>query len=424
MRNSAAVHAAPRHAAETSGTGKRGFWIVTSVLALTLTAASAPTPLYGIYAADWHFSSITLTVVFAIYAVALLFALLAFGTLSDAIGRKPVIIAALVLQAAGMLWFITADSVTWLVVARIAQGLATGLVSAAVSAALLDLQPPGRTGLAALTNALMSTAGLGAGALGSGALVEYAPHPQRLVYIVVLIAAVVLLVAVIFCVDETVTAKRRPQLWSSIAVPKALVPAFLAAAPCLVATLALGGLYLSLGPSLAHELNHSTNHLLGGAVPAMLCGTGALATAVMRSSSARSCIIVGCTTLAVGPGLTAVALGIGNSPLFYASTVIAGVGFGVGYLGTLRSLVTLADPEHRGALVSAIYLVAYTAFSVPVVVAGVVTTREGLEHTAIGFCAVLAVLAVTALAATLRTSNRAARVAPPSPAGLTDSQSS
>ncbi|MFD0309385.1 hypothetical protein [Streptomyces sp. NPDC127119] len=166
------------------------------------------------------------------------------------------------------------------------------------------------------------------------------------------------------------------------------------------------------------------NHLLGGAVPAMLCGTGALATAVMRASSARSCIVVGCVTLAVGPGLTAVALGIGNSALFYTSTVIAGVGFGVGYLGALRSLVNLADPEHRGALVSAIYLVAYTAFSVPVVVAGAVATREGLEHTAIGFCVVLAVLAVTALVATLRTSSRAARIMPPNSAGPTDSQSS
>ncbi|MFE5144314.1 MFS transporter [Streptomyces fagopyri] len=336
----------------------RGFWVVTAVLGFSLTAASAPTPLYGVYAADWHFSAITLTIVFSVYAVALLGALLAFGTLSDAIGRKPVIVIALTLQVTSLICFLAASDVVWLLAARIAQGAATGLVSAAVSAALLDLQPPCKQGLAAFTNALMSTAGLGAGALGSGALVQYAPHPERLVYAVLAVAAVLLLAAVRFGVDETVTSRSTPRLWSRIAVPKPILPAFLTAVPCLAATLALGGLYLSLGPSLAGELSHSPNHLLGGGVPAMLCGTGSLATAAVRSRSPRNCMIIGCATLTSGSALTVIALTVQSPALFYISTVIAGVGFGTGYLGSFRTLVGLAGPEHRGALVSAIYTVA------------------------------------------------------------------
>lgn len=393
----------------------RGFWIVAAVLGFTLTAASAPTPLYGVYAADWGFSSITLTVVFAIYAAALLGALLAFGTLSDAIGRKPVVLAALGLQTVSLLCFIAATGVAWLLAARVAQGLATGLVSAAVSAALLDLQPRSRPGLGAFLNALMSTAGLGAGALGAGALVQYAPHPERVVYIVLLVLAAILAATVSVLVDETVAGRRRPRLWSRIAVPEAVRPAFAAAVPCLAATLALGGLYLSLGPSLAGELSHSRNHLLGGGVPAMLCGTGALAIAALRTRSPRQCMVIGCVSLALGSALTVAALTTENSGLFYASTVIAGVGFGVGYLGSFRSLVSLAAPEHRGALVAAIDIVLYTAFSVPVVVAGVVAAHVGLRDTAIGFCSVLAVLAATALVATLRTSKQAEPVLPAGP---------
>jgi MFS family permease len=390
-----------------------------------LTAASSPTPLYGVYAASWGFSAITLTVVFSVYAVALLGALLAFGRLSDAIGRKPVILLALALQMISLVCFIAAAGVGWLLAARVAQGAATGLVSAAVSAALLDLQPARRPGRAALTNALMSTGGLGLGALGSGALVEYAPQPDRLVYIVLLVVAVVLLVAVRFRVDETITDRTRPRLWSRIAVPKQARPTFLAAVPCLAATLALGGLYLSLGPSLASDLSHSHNHLLGGGVPAMLCGTGALSIAALRSWSPRTCMIAGCISLTVGPALTVVALSIPNAGLFYASTAVAGVGFGVGYLGAFRSLVARATPEHRGALVSAIYVVAYTAFSIPVVVAGVIDTHIGLRDTATGFLAVLAVLAFTALIATLRTPPPAQPVvATPLTAGLNDLQSS
>ncbi|MGW3746055.1 MFS transporter [Streptomyces sp. NPDC005146] len=405
--------------------GPRGFWVVAAVLGFSLTVASSPTPLYSVYAARWGFSAITLTVVFAVYAVALLSALLAFGTLSDAIGRKPVIVVALSLQVTSLVCFIVATDVGWLLAARLAQGAATGLASAGVSAALLDLQGAGRPGRGALMNALMSTGGLGAGALGSGALVEYAPHPQQLVYIVLLVTAVLLLAGVGLFVDETVTDRTRPRLWSGIAVPKQARPTFLAAVPCLAATLALGGLYLSLGPSLASDLSHSHNHLLGGGVPAMLCGTGALAIAALRSWSPRNCMIVGCVSLTAGPALTVAALSIQNAGLFYASTVIAGVGFGVGYLGAFRSLVSLATPEHRGALVSAIYVVAYTAFSLPVVVAGVIDTHIGLRDTATGFCAVLAVLAFTALIATLRTPATAQSAAPPQlTAGLTDLQSS
>ncbi|MGJ6968837.1 MFS transporter [Streptosporangium sp. G11] len=407
------------------GGGPRGFWIVTAVLGFSLAAAGAPTPLYGVYAARWGFSAITLSVVFAVYAVALLGALLAFGALSDAVGRKPVVILALSLQVIGLLCFVAATDAGWLLAARVAQGAATGLVSAAASAALLDLQPPGRPGLGAFMNALMSSAGLCAGALGSGALVQYAPHPERLVYVVLLVMAVLLLAGVLLLVDETVTDRKRPRLWSRIAVPKPIRPAFLTAVPCLAATLALGGLYLSLGPSLAGDLNHSHNHLLGGGVPAMLCGTGALATAALRLRAPRVCMIAGCVTLTSGSALTTIALVVESPGLFYASTVVAGVGFGAGCLGSLRSLVSLADPEQRGALVSAIYIVVYTAFSVPIVVAGVIATHIGLHATAIGFCAVLAVLALTALIATLRTSAPAEPTpAPALPAGLDAPRSS
>lgn len=405
--------------------GPRGFWVVAAVLGFSLTAASSPTPLYGVYAVGWGFSAITLTMVFAVYAVALLGALLAFGTLSDAIGRKPVIVLALWLHLVSLACFIAATDVGWLLAARVVQGAATGLVSAGVSAALLDLEGPGRPGRGALMNALMSTGGLGAGAVGSGALVEYAPRPERLVYIVLSVAALLLLVGVRLFVDETVIDRTRPRLWSRVAVPKEVRPTFLAAGPCLAATLALGGLYLSLGPSLASDLSHSHNHLLGGGVPAMLCGTGALAIGLLRSWAPRNCMVLGCASLSAGSALTMIALSIENAGLFYASTVIAGAGFGVGYLGSFRSLVTLATPQHRGALVSAIYVVVYTSFSIPVVVAGVIDTQVGLRDTAIGFCAVLAALAGTALIATLRTP-ALVRTVPASSlsAGLNDLRSS
>src|SRR5262249_44897344 len=121
------------------------FWVVAATLGLFLLAAAAPSPLYAVYAAKWHFSAATLTRVFAIYAIALLVALLLTGSLSDSIGRRPVILAALVIQLASMLAFLLASGTDWLFAARIAQGVATGIATSALAASLVDLQPPGNS---------------------------------------------------------------------------------------------------------------------------------------------------------------------------------------------------------------------------------------------------------------------------------------
>ena len=147
---------------------RRGFWTVAAVLGLFLTAASAPSPLYGTYAARWHFGPTTITAIFAVYAIALLAVLLTAGSLSDSIGRRPVIVTALLIESASMLVFLLANGVIWLYAARILQGVATGLVLAAVAAALIDLEPPARPSLGPLINSIVPTLGLAAGALAAG----------------------------------------------------------------------------------------------------------------------------------------------------------------------------------------------------------------------------------------------------------------
>ena len=159
-----------------------GFWLLAAVLGFLLAAASAPSPLYAVYSAKWAFSSTTLTAIFAVYAFALLAALLTAGQLSDHLGRRPVLAVALVVQTAGMVAFVVAQSVAALYVARILQGIGTGIATGAISAWLLDLEPPDRPGLGSGVGSIAPMAGLAAGALGSGLLVQYGPDPLRLVY--------------------------------------------------------------------------------------------------------------------------------------------------------------------------------------------------------------------------------------------------
>ncbi|MFD7447210.1 MFS transporter [Streptomyces sp. NPDC059909] len=161
-----------------------------------------------------------LTTIFAIYVAALLVALPIVGGLSDHIGRRPVLAAALIVEAAAMVVFLTADGVGPPLVARILQGLATGAAAGALSAGLLDLQPSPTSPLGPLLNTVAPAAGLAAGALGTGVLLQYAPAPTTLVF-ALFTAVFVLLAAAVFFLPEPVTP--RPGAWASLR-PRACVP--------------------------------------------------------------------------------------------------------------------------------------------------------------------------------------------------------
>src|ERR1700691_898252 len=150
------------------------FWLVAGVMWLLFFAAGAPTPLYGVYQAQLRFSATTLTAIFASYALVLLLTLLVFGSVSDYLGRRRVVLAALAVTAGACALFLAAHSVGLLFAARALQGLGVG-------GAMIDLQPEGG-GLAPLITAAAPGAGLGAGALGASTLAQYGPEPTRLVW--------------------------------------------------------------------------------------------------------------------------------------------------------------------------------------------------------------------------------------------------
>lgn len=184
--------------AETHRARPRGFWGFAAVLAVLFVGAGAPTPLYVLYEKDYGFSPVVLTLIFAIYVVALLAAFVIAGRLSDHVGRRPVLLIALPVNILAAAAFLVADATGWLLVARAVQGIAVGLATAALSAALLDTEPEDRPGLAAVLAASAPLGGLAVGALGSAVLVQVGPDPTRLVFWVLtaaLLASTILVAA-------------------------------------------------------------------------------------------------------------------------------------------------------------------------------------------------------------------------------------
>lgn len=363
-----------------------------------LAASSAPTPLYHLYQQHLDFSAGMLTLIFGVYALSLLAALLTVGSLSDYLGRKPVIFAALILEMLAMLLFINESSVAWLIVARTLQGFATGMATAVLGAALLDTdreQGP-------LINSLAPLLGMACGAMGCSLLVEFAPFPTQLIYWV-LFGAMLLQALLVWRLPETVSpiAGALASLWPTLHVPAQARRALWIALPVDIAVWAMGGFYLSLAPSLVRAATGSTSNLIGGGLVAVLTVSGALMIYGLRHRAADKVLRLGAMLLALGVALILGAVHTASLPLFFVATLIAGSGFGAGFLGAVRSVVPLAQPHERAGLMSAFYVLSYLAFCIPSLLAGTLTRTFGLIATTDGYGASLIVLALSALMALL-----------------------
>lgn len=378
---------------------RTAFWTLAVVLGTLLFASSVPSPLYVVYQHEWGFSAITLTSVFAVYALALLGALLVVGSISDHIGRRPTLVAALVVEIAAMLAFADARGVAWLFAARTLQGLATGTAMGALSAALLDLQPRSKPWLGALMGVVAPMTGLALGALSAGLLIDYGPDPTRLVFWL-LLGAFALAALAVLVMPETVSRDGawRGALRPRVAVPRRMRSAFAAAIPCLTATWALGGLILSLGASLTSGVLGQSSHLAAGLPIFLMAGISAVASIRVRDAPPRETTRRGLAALISGVALALAALMLGSSVLFLTGGAIAGLGFGPAFAGVFRMLSGLAPAEHRAGLLSSVFIVSYVAFSLPAVAAGAAVTAFGLRGTAEVYGLALIALAVLALA--------------------------
>ena len=373
-----------------------GCWLVAGVLVLSLFAATAPSPLYRVYQDQLRFSALTLTAIFAVYSVAVLITLLAFGSVSDYVGRRPVIVATLAVNMGGCGLFLAAHGVGLLVAARVLQGAAVGAGEGALGAAMIDLQPSGSS-LASVGTSAGNFLGQGTGALCTSLLAQYGPAPTKLIWwlLLGLLAAAAIGIHVM-----PEPGARRPGVLASlrphVGVPRRVRVAFVVATPCLIAAWGLCGFYLSLGPSLAVQVIGSPNLVWGGLVIFLLTGVAAAAAVAGADIPAGRAMLAGCLILFAGVAITFGAVATGTAAAFLAGTAVAGVGFGLAFLGAFRMVTALAPPAERAGLVAAIFIVNFLAFSIPAVIAGWAVTRYGLHRTALVYCAVVAALAAAA----------------------------
>lgn len=389
---------APERAVSRQLSGKAAFYLLASIVVSFLAGSSAPTPLYSLYQAQWGFSPIMVTVIFGIYAVAVLVALLFAGRLSDYLGRRPVLLTAIAAQILTMILLATASGLTQLLLARVLQGLSTGAVVAALGAGMIDLDKT----RGATANAVAPAFGTATGGILAGFMVQYLPAPTLLVY--AFLGIVFLLQGVgVALMQETVSpqpgamASLKPQF----RLPREVREPLLLAVPVLVAAWGLASFYGALGPTLVRGLLGSGSALFGGLALFALAASAGLTVLVLQKVEARTLMTFGAAALATGVGLTVWTLPSHSLVLFFLGTVIAGMGFGTGFQGAVRTIVPFAQAHERAGVLSIVFIVSYLALGVPAVAAGARFAQHGdILGTAREFGTVVIALALVAMLAT------------------------
>ncbi|WP_328359791.1 MFS transporter [Mycobacterium sp. NBC_00419] len=380
------------------------FTLLAYAFAAIMAGTTLPTPLYALYSQRMHFEVLTTTVIYASYAGGVLVALLVFGRWSDAVGRRPILLAGTACALASAAVFLAADSVPALLVGRVLSGLSAGLFTGTATAAVIEAAPPAWRDRAPAVATVANIGGLGAGPVLAGVLAQYAPAPLQLTFVVHIVLAVLATVAVLL-VPET-SSRTGTIGFQRLSVPPEVRSVFVPAALAAFAGFSVTGLFTSVAPSFLAHIVGIDNHALAGVIAGSIFGASAVAQIAAARVAPQRAVALGCAILAAGMAILVVALVFSSLAGLVAAAVVSGVGQGISFSRGLAAVAERTPADRRAEVSSTYFVVAYIAISVPVISEGFAAQALGLRHSGIAFAIAVGVLALGCLAAILRQESR------------------
>ncbi len=372
-----------------------GLWTVATAFAVVMAIGAVPTPLYVLYERSDHFSGLVVTVIFAAYAVGVVASLFLAGHVSDWLGRRRVMIPAIVSQAGAAALFAVWPALPGLIAARVLSGLAVGAVTATATAYLAELHEARVPGRSRRRSELVATAanlgGIGLGPLTAGLLAEFLPDPLRLPYIVFGLLALCLALGVRL-VPETVGVPQRPRYRTQrINVPAAGRRRFFAAAAGGTIAFAVFGLFTSLAPSFLAVTLAYRSHALAGAAAFIVFAAGAVSQSLLAGLTTWRLSATGIVLLLAGLGFVTVATWLPDLAAFLAGGLLSGAGAGLLVKAGINTVLDLAPPALRAEALASFFLAAYLGLSVPIIGLGVATQFVSARVALLGFAGSIAI---------------------------------
>jgi MFS family permease len=349
------------------------------VAAHTLWTSAAPAITYRLYAQEWHLTYTATTGIFAVFPIAVVVMLVGFGGISDQIGRRAAMLVGLGASLLGAVLFAVAPDVWWVFAGRAFMGIGVGLSAGPSTAAILEFCRDQDAKRAASLTMTAQAAGFAAALLAGGALTEYGPWPTRLCFWVLAVLLAVLTIAMWFLPRHTAEVAKGAWRQRMPSIPKDMRRVFAIASTAMMAAYTFGVLVLSLGGQVEHDLIGSSNAFLNGAVMALFPIVLGPVGIVAKNLSSRIALGIGSIASVLGMGLLALAVGQHDLFLYFVATATAGASYSLLFVGSLQLINVVAPPHHRGAVLSALYLVGYLSMGALALVLGAVATAWGLE---------------------------------------------
>lgn len=382
---------------ETLPKSRYAFALLAYAFAVIMIGATLPTPMYALYAERLHFEVLTTTIIFATYAAGVLAALITFGSWSDAVGRRPVLFVGILFALASSVVFLVADSVPLLLVGRLLSGLSAGVFTGTATAAVIEAAPPHWQTRASAVATIANVAGLGGGPLLAGLLVQYAPQPLHLAFVVhtglMILAAVAVLI-----VPETSPRTGHIGI-QRLSVPAEVRSVFVVAAIAAFACFAITGLFTSVAPAFVSDVVGIKNHAVAGAVASTILIASAVAQVFAGRIPPRRALVVGCAILIVGMVILAAALELSTLLGLIVAATVAGIGQGIAFSRGLAAVAERTPADRRAEVSSMYFVVAYVAISLPVIGEGLAAQHWGLRTAGVSFAIAVGLLAVVCLIA-------------------------
>lgn len=369
--------------------------LLTYAFTAVMLGTTLPTPMYALYANEMHFGVLSTTVIFATYAGGVLFALLVFGRWSDAVGRRPMLLGGAAAAIASAVVFLVARDVPELLVGRFLSGLSAGVFTGTATAAIIEAAPLAWRTRAAAVATVANIGGLGLGPLLAGVLVQYAPAPLKLAF-VIHIGLVLLASAAVLLAAETSQRTGRIGL-QRLSVPPQTRAVFAVAGTAAFAGFAVMGLYSAVVPSFLSGVIGIDNHAVAGAVVATAFAASAIAQLASVRVAAPRALAVGCGVLVIGMVMLTLALQTSSLWLLIAAAAVAGSGQGVSFGRGLAAVAAQTPADRRAEVSSTYFVVAYVAISLPVIGEGLAAQHWGLRAAGITFAVAIGVLAALCL---------------------------
>lgn len=380
---------------------KPAAYAVASVITSAFVGSVIVTPLYSLYQEKFGFSEITLTLIYAVYVVGNVAALLFFGQISDRAGRKRVTVPALGLAGASALLFLFAQGTAWLYGGRLLIGLAVGILSGTGTAWLAELFGSADRPRATVTAATANLIGIAIGPLVGGVLAQYAPAPLQLPFLAYLLALSIVAAAIARTPEsQQHQGLRKLSQWRvrpRVGVPRDRLRAFIAPAVTGFVTFAVGGLYFALIPTIVIRDLHRTNVLAGSLVVAELGAVAAVCIVLGRRLKPSRAMTSGLLSLLPAVGLVVAAQAARSMTLLLLATALAGVTMSLGYRGSLEVVNEIAPDDRRAEVVSSYLIACFIGNSIPVIGVGVLSTLTDPLTASTVFACTIGVLSLAAI---------------------------